>query len=205
MQQTAQSGLTGFSIGAATGGIDPETDGQLCARLYDYLQRPATSGNAYQYQQWAESIAGVGRARVFPLWDGPGTVKVVLAGSDYGVADGGVVSAVAAYLETVRPIGAAVTVESAAPLELSVSAAVSFDATTTLSAIQEDFTRALNGYLREISFQKDAVVYNRVLFLLMDTAGVTDVTILSINGGTGNIPIGQTQVPVAAEVRVSGS
>lgn len=205
VQQTAQTGLTGFSVSAAIGGIDPETDEALAERLQSHLQRPATSGNVYQYQQWAESVPGVGRARVLPLWDGPGTVKVLLAGSDYGVAGSDVVEAVSAYIGQVRPIGASVTVESAAALSLSVSAVVAMDATTTADRVKTAFSAALNGYLREISFKKDMVVYNRVLFLLLDVEGVSDVISLSINGGTGNIAIGQNQVPVMTGVSIHES
>lgn len=72
LQQSPAAGLTSFAVGAASGGVDPETDAQLVERYYDYLRKPATSGNAYQYEQWAKSVTGVGKAKVFPLWNGKG-------------------------------------------------------------------------------------------------------------------------------------
>ena len=203
VQQSPLAGLSSFSCGETTGGVDEETDAQLVERYYDYIRKPATSGNVYQYEQWAESVTGVGQAKVYPLWDGPGTVRVVISDQDYGVAPSETVEACAAYIESVRPIGATVTGESAQALSLSVTAAVVIDATTTKEEVKLAFTAAANDYLRSITFQKDAVIYNRLLFLLLDVDGVQDVTSMTVNGGTENIPIGETQIPVLAGVVIS--
>lgn len=203
VQQSPLSGLTSFAAGETSGGVDEETDAQLVERYYDYIRKPATSGNVYQYEQWAESVTGVGQAKIFPLWDGPGTVKVVISGQDYGVAPPDTVEACAAYIESVRPIGATVTVESAQALPISVTAAVVIDATTTKEGVKAAFTASANDYLRSITFQKDEVVYNRLLFLLLDIDGVQDVTSMTVNGGTDNIAIGDAQIPTLAGVVIS--
>lgn len=195
VQQSPLSGLTSFSNGETTGGVNRETDAQLVARYYDYIRKPATSGNVYQYEQWAESVNGVGQAKVFPLWAGNGTVKVVISSQDYGEADPEVVEACKEYIESVRPIGATVTVESAQPLKISIAAQVKLDSTTTIGEIKPQFEQAAAAYLRDIAFQKDEVIYNRLLFLLLDIDGVQDVPSMTVNGGTENIPIGDTQVP----------
>ena len=71
------------------------------------------SGNINHYKQWARSVSGVGNAAVLPLWDGNGTVKVVVASEENEPLDEAIVSKVAQYIESVRPIGAEVTVVSA--------------------------------------------------------------------------------------------
>lgn len=79
---TAMQGVAAVSnLGAATGGYDAETDAALYARLSAFRREPATSGNIHQYEQWALEVDGVGAARAIDLWNGPGTVKVVLAGN----------------------------------------------------------------------------------------------------------------------------
>lgn len=203
VQQSPLSGLSSFSCGAASGGVDRETDEQLVNRYYDYIRKPATSGNVYQYEQWAESVSGVGQAKVFPLWKGPGTVRVVISGQDYGAAGSETVSACREYIESVRPIGATVTVESAKPLKISVSARVKLDAAATAEKVKARFEQAAASYLREIAFQKDEVIYNRLLFLLLDVDGVQDVTSMTVNGGTANIPVGGTEIPVLQEVSIA--
>lgn len=205
LQQSPASGLTAFSVGAASGGVDPETDAQLVERYYDYLRKPATSGNAYQYEQWAKSVTGVGKARVFPLWNGAGTVKVVICSELSGVAPAETVSACAAYIESVRPIGASVTVVSATALSLTVSAKVSVDATTSLAAVKARFEKDLAAYLKSIAFEKSEVVYARVGFLLLDIDGVTDYSDLLLNSKAQNVAVGSTQIPIASEVTLSAA
>ncbi len=148
----ALPGLSSWTNGPAPAGTDPESDEALYGRIHAHLSRPATSGNAYHYEQWALEVAGVGAARVFPLWNGAGTVKVVLVDGGMEPAsrvfplwngagtvkvvlvDGGmepasaeIVAAVQAHIEANRPIGATVTVAAAAPLSINVTAAVTLD------------------------------------------------------------------------------
>lgn len=202
LQQSPLSGLTAFSAGAASGGVDPETDAQLVERYYEYLQRPATSGNVYQYEQWAKSVAGVGKAKVFPLWNGAGTVKVVICSESGGVAPEATVSACSEYIESVRPIGAAVTVASATALNLSVSATISLDSSASLAAVKAQFGKALAEYLKSIAFEKAEIVYARVGFLLLDIEGVADYSDLLLNGKAQNVTVESTQIPIVSGVKI---
>ena len=188
-------GLSSWSNGPAAGGTDPESDGALYERIHAYLSRPATSGNAYHYEQWALEVAGVGAARVFPLWNGAGTVKVVLV-------DGGMEPATISA-EAERPIGAAVTVAAAAPLSINVTAAVTLDGSAPLSQVKTEFEATLDTYLMELAFSASTLRYNQVAYLLLSIPGVSDFTALTINGGTGNVSIGDEQVPVKGTVTLT--
>lgn len=202
LQQSPAAGLTSFAVGAASGGVDPETDAQLVERYYDYLRKPATSGNAYQYEQWAKSVTGVGKAKVFPLWNGAGTVKVVICSESGGVAPEATVSACSEYIESVRPIGAAVTVASATALNLSVSATISLDSSASLAAVKAQFEKALAEYLKSIAFKKAEIVYARVGFLLLDIEGVADYSDLLLNGKAQNVTVESTQIPIVSGVEI---
>lgn len=68
--------------GILTAGTDEEDDESLRERLFAKVQLPSTSGNANDYYNWAMACAGIGAAKVFPLADGPGTVKVVVASEE---------------------------------------------------------------------------------------------------------------------------
>ncbi len=200
---SAIAGLSSFSNAAAAGGADAETDDSLLERLNTRLQTPAASGNAYQYRQWALEVDGVGDARVLPLWDGAGTVKVLLVDADKQPVDSGVTDACAAYIAAEAPIGAAVTVESATALTVNVAAAVSIDSSTTLEIVEAALESSLDAYLRGLAFEGYTLLYNRVAFLLLDIDGVVDYTALTVNGGTANITIGDSQVPVPGTVTVT--
>ena len=69
------------------GGYDEETDAELLDRYLFKVRNPATSGNKNNYELWAREIEGVGGARCIPLWNGNGTVKVVIIDANLNVAD----------------------------------------------------------------------------------------------------------------------
>lgn len=196
-------GLDTWSNAAAEGGADPESDAALVERLYDRLQRPATSGNAYHYEQWAKEVDGVGAVRVTPLWAGPGTVKVLVAGPEKEPVDGDTVAACAAHIEELRPIGAEATVQSARGLPVNVAATVTTDGSVTKEQVRSALADKLDAYLKSIAFSQYTLLYNRVAFLLLEIGGVTDYTLLTVNGGTGNVSIGAEEVPVLGTVTVS--
>ena len=203
LQLVSISGLTSVTNDKATGGADAETDAALVTRLYDSLQNPSTSGNAAHYKQWALAVDGVGAAKVLPLWNGAGTVKVLIVGNDNEPVDSTIVANCFANIEENRPIGATVTVASAEGLAINISATITIDSTTTKDAVQTAFKTALQEYLSIIAFTKYTLVYNRISYMLLDIDGVVDYSSLSINGGTTNITIGSSQVPTVGTVVIT--
>ena len=71
-------GVVVQSSTAAIGGTDDETDEALVERLYAIWRKPATSGNANQYEAWALEVDGIGGAKVWPTWNGGGTVAAAV-------------------------------------------------------------------------------------------------------------------------------
>lgn len=193
-------GLESWENAAAAGGTDPESDGALVGRLYERLQEPATSGNVSHYEQWAKEVDGIGGVKVTPLWAGPGTVKVLVVGPEQEPVTEEKGLECAAHIEGLRPIGAAVTVQSAEGLAVNVAAKVNTDGSVTVEQVAERFRASLDAYLKSIAFRQYTLLYNRVAFLLLDIDGVVDYTGLAVNGGVENVAIGTEQVPVLGEV-----
>lgn len=186
-----------------TGGVDTESDADLLARLLEKVQLPATSGNPAHYLQWAKEVSGIGDAKVFPIWNGAGTVKVVVIDSNKQPVDAATVESVADHIESVRPIGATVTVESATALNIDVTATVTLDTGAVLADVQTAFEASLVNYLKSIAFQQSYVSYAQIGSLLLSTTGILDYSGLLINGGTANVAVGDTQVAVKGTVTLS--
>ena len=204
--QQAVSGVTSLTNeDAAAGGTDPETDAALFARLDAYKKTPPTSGNDRHYHQWALAVNGVGAASVIRCWDGPGTVKVIIADMALRPVEEELRAEVAAYIETQRPVTAEVTVESAAGVPVTVSVTVTTDGTVSKLNTEKELTERLAEYLGEIAFTEGAeVVYNRVLALVMGLSGVTDCADLLVCGGTDNVPLDANEIPMLGTVTVNG-
>ena len=59
-------------------GAEEESDDSYRRRIMEKIAGPAENGNRQHYKTWAESISGVGRARIIPLFAGPNTVMAVV-------------------------------------------------------------------------------------------------------------------------------
>lgn len=189
---------------AAYGGADEETDAAFLTRYREYLQRPISSGNKNHYISWAKEVSGVINAQCVPIWDGPGTVKVIVAGPDKDPVDEDVIGEVAAHIEEERPIGAEVTVVTVTELAIDVSATVTLTAGVTAEEVKAELEASLAQMLLELPFGEATLArWSRCLALLLDCEGVEDYSAFTVNGGTTNVSVGQEQTPVVGTVTIT--
>lgn len=189
---TAVQNITDF-----TGGYDAESDADLLERYLEKVSRPNVSGNKYHYIEWAKEVSGVGDVKVIPLWNGAGTVKVVIVDADNRPADSELISKVKEHIEENRPIGAEVTVVSASPVMINISVRLTADNT---SNIQTTFENVLKDYLSGEAVKKEYISYAKIGSLILSISGVEDYTDLKVNSGTENIKIADGAVPVLESV-----
>ncbi|MFR2902499.1 baseplate J/gp47 family protein [Hungatella sp.] len=197
------TGVTAELTDIISAGADEETDGALRERFLQKVQLPATSGNAYHYKLWALDVPGVGDARVFPLASGPGTVTVLIVDNDKNI-DTSLESAVSAYMEMVRPIGANVTIDSPSSMAVNVVADVTLDGSKAKDDVLRAFKAALEIYLKGLVFTDYRVSYARIGSLLLATEGVQDYDNLKLNGAMANVIIADKAIPVMGTVDFSG-
>ena len=181
------SGVTSVTNANAThDGFDRETDEEFLKRYKVTVRAPATSGNKYHYYNWAMSIPGVGGVRVVPLWNGAGTVKVIIVNSDMQSASNEIVKAVADYIETVRPIGATVTVISPAPKALNITCDV-------IGKVDiASFTSNVNKYIQSRNLDLTYISEAQVGNILMQQ-NITDYRNLKLNG-TDKVEVKDTEL-----------
>lgn len=181
-------------------GTKEESDEALRERFLIKVRKPSTSGNVYDYYNWAMACKGVGAAKIFPLAYGPGTVKVVVADEDKTAATPALLKTVKDYIEEMRPIGATATVASAEELPVNVMGRVKFKNGLNLGEVQTAFRTAFDTFLRDNAFDISYVGYARVGNILLETAGVEDYAGLTINGFDHNIELTDEQIAVIGTV-----
>lgn len=183
-----------------TDGFDQESDDDLYERFHFHVTQPATSGNCNDYIEWASSIAGVGHVKVLPIWNGPGTVKVLVTDANGEPASPTLLNTVKAYIESVRPIGAEVTVVTPALFDLTINL------TVTSGSGDADYIKSmLNKYFVSRNFTGTTISYAKVGNMILTDAktGVDDYSGLLINDATGNISVTDDQIPHVKEVVLS--
>lgn len=187
-----------------SGGTDAETDSEYRQRYYYFLDHPVTSGNVYEYEQWAREVDGVGAAKCYGIWNGPGTVKVVIATAAMEPASDELVAAVAAHIEQQRLIGPTVTVVSAESVTINVAAKLNVDGAFSVSAAKETFIEELTAYLKNIGFSGGLIPYTMIGSIIQGLPGVNYYSEYTLNGGTENISINEGQIAVIGTVEISG-
>ena len=200
---------------AAYDGYDEETDDALRERALYKVQMPATSGNTYHYVEWAMEVAGVGAARCIRLWNGPGTVKVIIVDSNKDSPSAELVQTVYNHIMEEAPIGATLTVSAPVALPVSISFEVlngSADAAAVKDCVEDYFKKKVfdMGDISQLATYPDGKIYvsyaqiGRVILDNVDTTGVKDYGNLLVNGATNNIVVGAEEMPVVSEVIVNG-
>ena len=188
---------------AAQDGTDGETDEALMARLNAFRQRPATSGNAYSYEQWALEVDGVGAAVVYPLENGPGTVGLVIASSDKTPVSPEKTAEVKTHIDKQKPIGVtSVSVRSVVEFAVNVSAEVDVIAAADMEAVKAEFEAALSEYFSKIALKETEIKVSAIGAILMNVSNVADYQAISINGVSGNVGIIADGVPITGEVNL---
>lgn len=202
---TNVDGLKGFSCGAATGGVDEEGDADYFTRIESHLQRPASSGNAYYYEEQALSVPGVAYAAATPREYGPGTVGVMVANADKQPVEESVLTALQSKIEEERLICDGVRCYSVSTLEVTVSVQVVTDGSVSDQDIQTALVSKLDTYLKTIPLtgQKRTVTYHQVAYQLLSIPGVTDYKLLTLNGGEENVAVPDKSSPHLQSVEVT--
>ena len=198
------SGVTAvINASATSGGYDIESDVDLRGRYFEKLNTPVTSGNKQDYINWAKEVSGIGDVKVLPLWNGNGTVKVIIVDSNKGAANAELIANVTANIEINRPVGATVTVASAVPLAISVSATLVLSSTATVLSVTPNIKLAIENYIKQVPFEQNYISYAKIGGAILSCSDVLDYTNLKVNNGTVNVAVSQTQVPVMGVVTLA--
>lgn len=188
---------------ATTGGADIESDELLRDRVLMRIRLPSASGCVADYVRWAREVPGVAAASCVPLWNGAGTVKVVIAGTGMTPTSPEIQTAVAAYIETVRPIGASVTVTSVTSLTVNIAATLVLRSGYTLLGVQSAVEAALAAAIAENEFEALTLPISRIGAALLDVPGIADYSGLTLNGSAANVALTSEQVPVMGTVTLT--
>jgi uncharacterized phage protein gp47/JayE len=189
-------------------GSDIEDDESLFIRYTNKINKQPTSGNKNHYLEWASEVDGVGTAKIFPLWNGDNTVKIVIVDSTMAPASATLVQKVQDYIdpgsrglgEGEAPIGAFCTVESAVAKAIDVSATLTLLPGKTLADAQTEIQQALDQYFKEMAFKDTVVRYAYIGSLILNAASVEDYSNLLVNGVSSNLQLLETEIPTLGAV-----
>lgn len=194
-------------------GEDDEDTEVFRARYLSGLNTSAFGGNITDYKQKTCSIDGVGGVKVYPVWNGGGTVKLVIISSEYTAPSAELVETVQNAIDPtcdgqgvgIAPIGHIVTVEGVSDVTVDIAATITYEDGWDYAACQTYIEEAVGGYLSELRSQwadneKLIVRISQIETRILSCPGVVDITDTTLNGSAINLTLGADDIPVRGEI-----
>jgi len=199
-------------------GEDEETDDELRDRALLKINQESFSGNKAAYKQFVADIDGVEKSKIFPVWDGGGTVKVSIISSNNTIPSSEFIDAVQELIDPIQnqgegvgiaPIGHTVTVEAPTRLNINISATLTIETGYTVEQLQTSIRQQIANYIAEVQDEwEDAtelIIYtSKIIAAILGVSQVKNVTNLTINGQATDLTIQFTgsnvQFPILNEV-----
>lgn len=190
-------------------GDDIESDEDLRVRYMESVTAPQFGGNVSDYQNKVKSLTGVGGCKVVPIWNGGGTVKLIITNSQGGVPTSSLVNDVQEAVDPnqdqqglgIAPIGHIVTVEGAVAKNITVSATFTLESGVDPTDIQDSVNNIVDNYFKSLSnsWDKEDNLIARISQLetrLLGVAGVLDITNTKMNNSSSNLSLQSNEIPV---------
>lgn len=190
-------------------GEDEEDTEALRYRYYQSFSDKAFGGNEKDYLLTTNAIEGVGATKVIRIWNGAGTVKLIILDSLFNKASSVLIESVQTIIDPLQdakgdglaPIGHIVTVDTVQDVTINISTAIEFESGVTFAMKQTEINEAIEAYLLELrqawANQQSLIV--RIAHIetrLLAITGIADVGETKINGTAANLTLEEHQVPV---------
>jgi uncharacterized phage protein gp47/JayE len=195
-------------------------------RVWNSDIRPADMIPGEAVQEWYEKTAGsldedvkkwlstIYTAAADKKLTTGGTVLLTILNSEYGPASDTLVETVQNTIDPdesagegygIAPIGHVVTVKSANPVSVDVTADITFDTGYGWDGLQDSINQAVSDYL--LSLRKEwadseylTVRVSQIDTRLLSIEGIIDIDGTKLNGQGGNLTLGEYDVPVLGGV-----
>jgi uncharacterized phage protein gp47/JayE len=202
-------------------GEDEESTEHLRIRYFNSLKSQAFGGNVQDYAEKTLALDGVGGVKVYPVWDGGGTVKLVIVNTQFQVPSAALVDAVQTAIDPIpnqglglgaAPIGHAVTVREVTEETINVTTHLTFESSWGWDAVKPYVEQAIDDYFTELAKEWDAVDWrndpaatltvrvSQIETRVLGITGVLDAENTMLNSQPQNLPLDANAIPVRGAV-----
>ena len=195
-------------------GEDEEDTEHLRQRYFDSLDSQAFGGNIKDYKEKTNSLDGVGGVKVYPVWNGGGTVKLVIINSDFDKPSDVLINSVQTAIDPtqnqgtgvgIAPIGHIVTVVGCGETSVDVTTKITFQEGWDWEALKPYAEQAIDDYFKELasdwaSSDNIIVRISQIEIRLLNLTGVLDIADTTLNGIAHNLTIDADNIPIRGEV-----
>ncbi len=195
-------------------GEDEEDTEHLRLRYYDSLNSQAFGGNITDYKEKVNSIDGVGGVKVYPVWNGGGTVKLVIIDATYAVPSSTLINNVQTAIDPTQnqgtgvglaPIGHVVTVVGCDSTTVNISTSITLQTGWSWEDVLPYIQDCIDEYFTELASDWDSsdniiVRISQIETRLLDLTGILDIADTTLNGVAQNLTIDADNIPIRGAI-----
>lgn len=198
-----------------TDGEDEENDEELRKRYFESFHSESFGGNIADYRRKVSALDGVGGVKVYPVWNGGGTVKLVILDSGYRKPSSMEISILQQKIdpqkrglgEGIAPVGHQVTVEPVEEVTCNIHMNVILKEGASLLQVKKQINMTFEEYFLELrqKWEESNGLIVRISYLearVLQIQGVVDVLNTTINKNSKNYILEETQIPILGNLEV---
>lgn len=184
--------------------------------FYASIKSQAFGGNRTDYLEKTHKLDGVGGVKVFPTWQGGGTVKLAITTSAYTTPSAEFVEAIQNQIDPtpqgtgmgIAPIGHTVTVVGTTDAKIDVDMTLQLETGYAVEDVLVNIKDAIDKYFMELNEEwenADATVVriSQIDTRVLSVTGVIDISNTLLNGVSTNLTLGSDELAVRGEVHAT--
>ena len=195
-------------------GEDEEDTETFRKRYLASFDSQAYGGNIADYKEKINAIEGVGGVKVYPVWNGGGTVKVIFITSEYKLPSSEMIDTVQTIVDPVQnqgkgigiaPIGHIVSVEGVSKQNINIEISLTTNNNITFTDLKSSIEKIIDDYFFELnkSWEENDNLIVRVSQIetrILTLPNVIDIQNTKINGVAGNLSLDPNAIAVRGVV-----
>ena len=173
-------------------------------RYFDSLNSQAFGGNIQDYKKKVKAIEGIGGVKVYPVWNGGGTVRLVIINSEFKAPSSELIAQTQTAIDPVlnkgeglgiAPIGHIVTVQGVTETTINITTNITYADGWSYEDVKTYIEEAIDAYFNELnaSWENSGGLIVRISQIesrLLDAEGVVDIGGTALNGAENNLALG---------------
>lgn len=191
-----------------------EDEDSLRKRYYNSLESEAFGGNIADYKEKVNKLQDVGGVKVYPVWNGGGTTKLVIINSNYDVPSSELVNQVQEKIDPtqnqgkglgIAPIGHIVTVVGVDAVKVNISTTITYEDGWSFEELKSSIEQCIDEYFNDLNKTWDSndnliVRISQIETRLLNLEGVIDIENTLINNVASNFVVDADSIVKRGEI-----
>ncbi|MCT4686091.1 baseplate J/gp47 family protein [Vallitalea sp.] len=190
-------------------GEDEETDERLRSRYFESLESEAFGGNIADYKKKTKDLNGVGGVKVYTVWNGGGTVKLVIMDSTFNKPSSVLINEIQSAIDPLQnqgkgvglaPIGHVVTVVGVEETIINIESSITLQSNYRWEDVLPYIKKAVSAYFEDVkkTWDSENNLVIRIAHIetsILGITGVLDIQNTKLNNQTQNILVSDDSIP----------